>query len=241
MLQVPVIRLAMAAAFGTALLAASTAQAGTLYKWVDERGNVIYSDEKPPEGAAQVEERDDAYSGEQQGKSINQLVEESPIVLYSTPDCDACGMMREYLNETGLPYTEVNVADDVAAQEQMRGQVGSLSVPSLAVGDRVLTGYNRGAMETLLDVAGYPVTPAAAAPTGAATDQEPAAEGEETPVESAAPSSEPFEAPAPESETDAVDPIIGDVIDNERFEDVIGDDRIEGGEVPEEAVTEGGN
>lgn len=50
------IRIVVAVVAGLGLLAAVPAQAAKLYKWVDENGNVHYSDKVPPEQAKQARE-----------------------------------------------------------------------------------------------------------------------------------------------------------------------------------------
>lgn len=190
--------LALLLVSATLLATVPSAQAQKLYKWVDGNGNVTYTDTKPPENAGMVEERElERVTDDQQQPDLDQLAEESPITFYSVPGCDACDMVRNYLSEQDLPFTEVNVESDVDNQTAMKAAVGNLSVPTLTVGSRAMTGYNRDGIATMLEVAGYPTGSAAAtagegeaAETGAEADNEAtsAAETEDTePAEPAEP------------------------------------------------------
>lgn len=152
----------------------SPAQSGKLYKLVDEQGNVTFTDIKPEADASGVEELDTSLSaaGEDATADLDQLAEDAPITFYSASDCAACDMVRTYLKDSNLPYTEVEVADDYDAQQQMKQAVGNLNVPTVTVGERTLTGFNASALDAILDVAGYPVGEAAAAPAPQPANEE---------------------------------------------------------------------
>ena len=81
-------------------------------------------------------------------------------------------MVRTYLGNAGMPFTEVDVADDYDAQQSMKKDVGNLNVPTVTVGGRSLSGFNATALDTILDVAGYPVgdTPTASPAAAGNTD-----------------------------------------------------------------------
>jgi len=84
------------------------------------------------------------------------------LTLYSKKQCDACDRVRELLNERGLPFTEKNAGTDAEVQVELKELAGVLAVPVLAIGDRVLTGYNRDLILSELDAAGISMSPAGA-------------------------------------------------------------------------------
>jgi glutaredoxin len=138
-------------------LVAATASAQP-YRWVDEKGGVQYSDTPPPPGATSVEKkqfRDNAI-GAQGSYELDQAMRESPVTLYSHPDCkEQCQIARDTLNKRGIPFKEV-VVDDQPKQDELKRVSGGINVPVLTVGAQVETvisveGYNRA-----LDLAGYP-------------------------------------------------------------------------------------
>jgi len=128
-----------------------------LYKVIDEHGKVTYTDVKPEPDNAVIEERVTIPVAEDDQKpTLEELAARKPIVLYTVPECSACDMVRTYLESKKYPYTEINVEGDVEAQKQMKTAVGNLSVPTLTVDGRKLTGFNASALDAILDIAGYP-------------------------------------------------------------------------------------
>ena len=142
--------------FGVFLLLGS-AHGQNLYKWVDEQGNVFYQDQ-PPEGAG---ERVEAYGEDPEliadaEKDPRTIAEENfPITLFSIPVCDACDLVRNMLQKADVPFTEKDVNDNPPVQDELMSLAGQLSVPALAVGKKVIYGYNSMAIEEELTSAGY--------------------------------------------------------------------------------------
>lgn len=64
------------------------------------------------------------------------------VKLYTTPTCAYCKLAKAYFQEKNIPYTEVNVAEDENAQQEMIQKSGQLGVPVLEVGGQILVGWN---------------------------------------------------------------------------------------------------
>jgi glutaredoxin len=134
---------------------ATPAQAEKLYKWVDKDGNVSYQDRPPPDSATQVQERE--MSGQPGGgEGSAEAAVKFPVVLYAVPQCAGCDLARAYLKKRGIPFSEKNVANNRALQDEMKKKVGDLSVPTITVGSKVMKGYLESLLEGELDQAGYP-------------------------------------------------------------------------------------
>jgi glutaredoxin len=136
---------------GMLALAASAVQADKLYKWVDKQGRVTYHDTPPTSDEYRVEEKDVRLRG-----SRETPVDRPPVLLYSAPDCQSCDLAREYLKKRQVPFTEKNASGDVKVQEELKKKVGTLSVPVLLVGEKVMKGYLESLLAGELDQAGYP-------------------------------------------------------------------------------------
>lgn len=148
--------------------------AQNLYRWVDDKGHVTYSDQPPPPKVRKFQEKrlgtnlmgGDGLSYEAQKASKN-----FPVTLYLQSDCAACQSARDYLSRRGIPFAEVNLKteEDAAAYRQIFGK--DLTVPAVTVGGQKSKGFEAGAWGQLLDLAGYPkaaasaAKPAAGAPT----------------------------------------------------------------------------
>jgi glutaredoxin len=177
------------------LLAAGTAQAAQLYRWVDDKGRVEWRDTPPPASAKKVERRTVGGSViETSGLpySVQQAVRNAPLTLYVSDCGDACSKARAHLNRRGLPFAEKNPRDDLEAYKKLTS--GGMEVPLLFVGREALKGYEEGTWDAALDNAGYPRTVIGARPAPKPATVAPA----KPPVvtEPSAPAS-PVEAPQP--------------------------------------------
>lgn len=159
------------------------------YRWVDEKGRVQYSDTPPPAGAKGVQKkqlRDNAIGG-QTSYQLDKATRESPVTLYSHPDCkDQCQIARDTLNKRGIPFKEVSV-DDQPKQDELKRVSGGINVPVLVVGGQVEATISAQAYERALDLAGYP-------PAGVARPRSQTAPPEEKPAEPAKPAALPQES-----------------------------------------------
>lgn len=162
-------------------LAWMPAQAGELYRWVDERGKVNYGDMPPPD-ASRVEARklsDSVTPNENLPYETRRAQQDFPVTLYVADNCtEPCDQARSLLNQRGIPFSEKKLAtqEDVAA---FKAFSGSDSAPTLAVGRTFLKGFLAAQWHGELDMAGYPKTasyrPAAAPAASEAAPASPAA------------------------------------------------------------------
>ncbi len=135
------------------LLPPPPAAADTGYKWVDREGRITYQDQPPPAEAREVE----VYDLPDAGRVPGDVPEgPPPVVLYTIPGCISCDAARDYLKRRGIPFQEIDVEGDAAAQKAMKEKVGALAVPTVLVGSRVLKGFVEVMLERELQAAGYP-------------------------------------------------------------------------------------
>ena len=146
--------------FVTVLMAIGipAAQADTLYKWVDSQGRISYHDQPPPEGAGYRVEEKVLGTGNKhkEDDTLAKVVEKFPIVLYSVPDCGSCDLARFYLQKRKVPFTEQNLNADPELQQTLKKKIGSLSAPTIMIGEKVMKGYVESVLEGELDGVGYP-------------------------------------------------------------------------------------
>ncbi|HEV8108008.1 MAG TPA: glutaredoxin family protein [Burkholderiales bacterium] len=140
--------------------AALAALAQPLYRWTDEKGRVHITDTPPPASARNVQRKSGAgnVAESQQGFEVSQAARTFPVTLYTAPACqEYCIAARALLNKRGVPFTEVQVADD-ASRKELKAISGGDAVPTLVVGRSVHRGYSPESYEALLDSARYPRT-----------------------------------------------------------------------------------
>ncbi len=130
----------------------------TVYRWVHKNGNVVYQDQPPPAGAAQVQVRSMDEVPASGRDAASGASAKHPVTLYTVPHCDSCDLARAYLKQRGVPFREVNVATDPKAQQEMRKAAGDLSVPTITVGSKVIQGFAQTQLSAALDHVGYSKT-----------------------------------------------------------------------------------
>jgi Domain of unknown function (DUF4124) len=149
------------------LMSSSLVAAQTTYRWVDPvTGQTVISDQAPPQNAKQVVMRKGPEaSGEAQLPfATRQAAEKFPVTLYTSADCIAeCKLGRDLLNGRGIPFTETMLKTPQELAELSKQLGSDARVPSIGVGRQYFRGYEIGAWNNLLDLAGYPKT----APYGA--------------------------------------------------------------------------
>ena len=65
-------------------------------------------------------------------------------------------LVRTYLKQRNVIFSEVNVATDFKAQPEMRKTVGELSVSAVTVGSKVIQWYVPAQLSAALGHEGYP-------------------------------------------------------------------------------------
>jgi len=160
----------------TALMAIGipAAQADTLYKWVDSQGHISYHDQPPPEGAGYRVEEKVLGTGNKhkEDDTLAKVIEKYPVVLYSVPACGSCDLARLYLQKRKVPFTEQNLNTNPELQQTLKKKIGSLSAPTIMIGEKVMKGYVESVLEGELDGVGYPKIEAAEPSTGETKENE---------------------------------------------------------------------
>jgi glutaredoxin 3 len=72
------------------------------------------------------------------------------VTVYTTPTCPWCTKVKSYLDEKGIAYREVDVAEDAAAARQMVEVTGQRGVPVIAKGEQYVVGFNREEIDRIL-------------------------------------------------------------------------------------------
>jgi len=170
-------------------LISSQLHAASLYKWVDADGNVVYQDTPPPGNVDFEESKVDGVKPSlptDTGKQIEDAALENPVSLFTVPVCDSCDLVRLLLEKKSIPFAEKDVRNNQETQAELQEISGSLSVPTLVIGSKVLDGFSRIAITQALEDAGFPSIDEAAdetaepsAETESATEAEESEESEE--------------------------------------------------------------
>ncbi len=72
------------------------------------------------------------------------------VKVYTTPTCPYCKMAKKFLDDNGIKYQELNVAEDKAARKEMKDKCNSLGVPTICIDNQVLVGFNEAQLKEKL-------------------------------------------------------------------------------------------
>jgi glutaredoxin len=156
------------------------AAAVTVYECVDEAGNSSFRDRCPP-GTIKKGERQVTGDRKEAPPDITETTKTSPVTLYIGPQCDACDLVRASLQSRGVPFTVKDASKSAEVQQELLKATGSeggaVVVPTLMVGTESINGYNKKAIDDVLNRAGYPAE-GVLAPSEPSPAAPPAAGGE---------------------------------------------------------------
>ncbi|MCE1196611.1 glutathione S-transferase N-terminal domain-containing protein [bacterium] len=72
------------------------------------------------------------------------------VTLYSTPSCVYCRMAKDYFRQSGISFTEYNVASDRAKADEMVRKSGQMGVPVIDINGSVIIGFNKPEIDRAL-------------------------------------------------------------------------------------------
>ncbi|MBI2581295.1 glutathione S-transferase N-terminal domain-containing protein [Candidatus Woesearchaeota archaeon] len=74
------------------------------------------------------------------------------VTVYSTPTCPWCEKTKEFLRENNVQYSEINVAADHKAAQEMIEKSGQMGVPVIEVDNQIIVGFDKNAMRKALKI-----------------------------------------------------------------------------------------
>jgi len=72
------------------------------------------------------------------------------VKIYTTSTCQYCDMAKEFFKSKNIEYEEKNVRDDPEAAKEAVELSGQGGVPVIEIGDTVIVGFNKPAIEEAL-------------------------------------------------------------------------------------------
>ncbi|MBO8178712.1 glutaredoxin family protein [Aeribacillus pallidus] len=64
------------------------------------------------------------------------------VIVYSQPDCPPCSVVKMFLKEANIPFTEKNIKEDSRARNELIKKYKSFSTPTTIVDDEVIIGFD---------------------------------------------------------------------------------------------------
>jgi len=126
------------------------ARAQTAYKWVDEQGQVHYSEYPPARGdAAALDLHVTSYEGPAAVEDVTAAAGSNKVTLYTTSWCGICKRAKAYLDRKGVSYQALDIEQDSNARDEFR-RLGGRGVPLIVVGNRSMRGFDPQRLERML-------------------------------------------------------------------------------------------
>lgn len=72
------------------------------------------------------------------------------ITVFVTDTCPYCDMMKNYLTEQGLAFTEVNVQQDPIAANRLVQETGQMGVPQTKINGEWVLGFDPNRVNALV-------------------------------------------------------------------------------------------
>lgn len=74
-----------------------------------------------------------------------------PIVIYSSPTCGFCYMVKDYLKGKGYDFTEKDISVDQEALRFVLEKIGQAVTPIITIGERIIVGFDRPKIDAALE------------------------------------------------------------------------------------------
>lgn len=77
---------------------------------------------------------------------------DNPVIIYSTTWCGYCKMLKQYLDDKGVKWTEKNIEQDADAYAELMKKTGGdfRGVPVSDVKGNIVLGFDRPAIDAAL-------------------------------------------------------------------------------------------
>ena len=124
-----------------ALLFTSAATA-EIYKWVDEQGNVYFTDRPPSNQTTEkIEVKINSYTSPLITDIDRLFGKSNELVMYSTSWCGYCKKARDYFNANGIAFKEYDVENSSKGKRDY-DKLGRGGVPILLMGKQRMNGFS---------------------------------------------------------------------------------------------------
>ncbi len=73
------------------------------------------------------------------------------VTVYTTTRCPYCVMMKNFLTDKNIPFTEVNVEKDPLAMQKVVQKTGQVGVPQTEVNGKWILGFDPDSVVSALN------------------------------------------------------------------------------------------
>ena len=77
-------------------------------------------------------------------------MEKKKVIVYSTPTCPYCVMVKDFLKEHKIEYEDINVAEDQEKAKEMVEKSGQMGVPVVEIDGKMIIGFDKDKLKEML-------------------------------------------------------------------------------------------
>ncbi len=154
------------------LILASPVSSVEIYKWVDDKGVVHFSDTPPPDGPEVIEEEqpppvdsnlpdNSPPAAESQNAALEpdffDILEQSPqaaeapsVEIYVTSWCVYCTKAKQFFRSKGIEFAVYDIEKDENAARRMMALTSKRAVPYVVINGHGIQGYSEEAYQAAL-------------------------------------------------------------------------------------------
>jgi len=139
------------ALIASTLTLCSSAVNGSIYKWVDEKGKVHFTDSPPDDiKTEEVELRINTYTSVEIKPLTERLGKKDKVVMYSATWCRMCKKAKNYFRKNNIPYVSYDVEKSRIGKMDFKLLRGK-SIPIIIVGSKRMNGFTAAKFERLYE------------------------------------------------------------------------------------------
>ena len=72
------------------------------------------------------------------------------VTIFTSPTCQSCKSIEEYLSSHGIDYITIDVARDQEALKRLVEMTGKMLTPVIEINNEVIVGFNKPEIDRLL-------------------------------------------------------------------------------------------
>lgn len=74
------------------------------------------------------------------------------VRVFSTLSCPYCVTLKEFLKEHNIEFEDIDVTQNIQAQEEMIKKSGQMGVPVIEIDNEIIVGFDKGKISKLLNL-----------------------------------------------------------------------------------------
>ncbi len=82
----------------------------------------------------------------------NEKKSQHTIRIFSTEACPYCQTLKAFLDEKGVEYEDINVAEDEQARQEMIDKSQQMGVPVTEIDGEIIVGFDKEKISQLLGI-----------------------------------------------------------------------------------------